>query len=232
LTFFLVATLLVGVSAVAQEVGRKDLTKVGANPLEHKKFKRDSSCDKDTSTGMGGSPCHNYPFELSLLSANPREVQIGGEMIASLRLRNVGYRPASVPWITDPDRIELPDAGGYFRYSESRIVANITSEAGGGAYFFMAVRLYGAEEIPGSLQEIRPGEYVELKIKLVLDCETDQLHCRSLRAGPAKLSFTWINLELSDTYKKCGIESRLITRSLEADSDATAIGVLERAASQ
>lgn len=230
MTSLLVATLLVAASAVAQEVGRIDLTKVGANPLKHKKFKRDASCDKDTSTGMGGEG-FAYPFGLSLLSAAPTEVQIGGEMIVSLRLRNVGYRPVSVPWITDPDQIEQPEADGYFRYSESHFRANIGSEDGGGAYFHMPVYLYGANEIPGSLREIRPGEYVELKIKLVLDCKTKEAQCRSLRTGPARLSFTWVNLELSETYEKCGIVRRDIGIRA-ADSDTAAIRILDRAASQ
>ena len=61
---FVVTTLLVAVSAAAQEVGYKDLTKEDPNRLKHKKFVPDSSCDGGSgSSSMGiGCPAETYPF--------------------------------------------------------------------------------------------------------------------------------------------------------------------------
>lgn len=233
MTCLLVATLLVAVSVAAQEVGYNDLTEVGANPLKYTKFIPDSSCNGGSGGGLGmgiGCPPKTYPFELLLLSVDTSELPIGGEAIVLLRLCNVGRDAALVPWITDSEQIELPDQNGTFNFCEADLRANIVQD-GGTTYFSIPVHLYGAKGIPGSLQEIRPGEYVELKVSLVLDCKTAVLDCRSLRAGSGRLSITWTELDARETYGKCGIESSR-TRIRELTSDAAAISVVGRVTSQ
>jgi hypothetical protein len=128
-----------------------------------------------------------------LLSVDAGELSTGGEAIVLPRLRNVGRDVALVPWMTDPEQIELPDNDGTFNFSEADLRANIAQE-GGTTYFSIPVHLYGAKEVPGSLQEIRPGEYVELKVSLVLDRKTALFDCRSLKRGPGRLSITYTEL--------------------------------------
>ncbi len=234
---FVVGTLLVPASVAAQEVGYKDLTREDPNPLKHKKFVSDSSC-KGVSGGAGGSfdcPRKTYPFQLLLLSVDPSEIQVSGEVIAILRLRNVGHDPALVPWATDPDQIELPDDNGTFDFVEADFAANIVPDGGDArahaGYVQIPVHLYGAKEVPGSLQEVRPGEYVELAIRLVLDCKTEMHQCQSLEPGSARLSFTWTELDSRETYKKCGTESNQ-TEIRQLTSDAAAIRVGEITPSQ
>jgi len=234
---FVVATVVVAVSAAAQEVGYKDLTREDPNPLKYKKFVSDSSC-KGVSGGAGrlfDCPRKTYPFQLLLLSVDPSEIQAGGEVIAILRLRNVGHDPALVPWLTDPDQIELPDDNGTFEFVEADLAANIVPDGGDGrahaGYVQIPVHLYGAKEVPGSLQEVGPGEYFDMAIRLVLDCKTEMHQCQSLEPGSARLSFTWTELNSRETYKKCGTESSKIAIR-ELTSDAAAIRVGEITASQ
>ena len=101
---------------MAQEVGYNDLTEVGANPLKHSQFSPDSRCE-----GGGGGlvsrigcPPQTYPFELALMSVEGSELAIDGEVNVVLRLSNIGRESALVPWLTDPDQIDLPDDTGWF----------------------------------------------------------------------------------------------------------------------
>jgi len=232
-TCLLVATSLVAVSAAAQEVGYNDLTEVGANPLKYTKFLPDSGCSGGSGGGLGvgiGCPPKTYPFELSLLNMDTSELSIGGEAIILLRLRNVGRDAALIPWITDPDKIELPDDNGTFNFSEADLRADIAQDSGT-THFFLPVHLYGAKEVPGSLQEIGPGEYVELKISLVLDCKTAALGCQSLRVGPGRLSITWTDLDTRVTYEKCGTQ-RNESRTRELTSDSIVLSIVGSMASQ
>lgn len=177
-----------------------------------------------------GCPPKIYPFELLLLSVDTSELSMGGEAVVLLRLRNVGRDAALVPWIIDPEQIELPDHNGTFNFSEADLRANIAQD-GGTTYFSIPVHLYGAKEVPGSLQEIRPGEYVELKVSLLLDCKTAVLDCRSLRAGSGRLSITWTELDNRVTYEKCGTE-RSESRTRELTSDSAVVSVVGSSASQ
>jgi hypothetical protein len=227
------ATLLVAASAAAQQVGYNDLTNEGPNPLNYNKFTPDSNCES-----IGGSfgalsecPRKTYPFKLSLLSLDTSELQVGGEVMVLLRLRNVGRDPASVPWITDPDQIELPDDNGTFKFSQADLRANITPDDGGTAYIHGPVHLYGAKGVSGSLQEVRPGEYVELRIVLALDCKNGGFQCQFLKAGPAQLSFTWTELDVRETYEKCRTQGGETTIR-ELTSDTAAVDIIEESASE
>src|SRR5437899_6858303 len=196
---FVVATVVVAASAAAQEVGYKDLTREDPNPLRHRQFIPDSSCHGETvSVGRGtcfDCPPKTYPFQLLLLSVDPSEIQANGEVIVMLRLRNVGHDPALVPWLTDPDQIELPDDNGAFDFVEADLAANIAPDGGDArahaGYVQIPVHLYGAKEVPGSFQEVVPGEYFDMAIRLVLDCKTEMHQCQSLEPGSARLTFAW-----------------------------------------
>lgn len=227
LTFLLAARLLFAGSVPAQEVGYNDLTEVGANPLKHSKFSPDSNCEGGGG-GLGsgiGCPPKTYPFELALMSVEGSELAIDGEVNVALRLSNMGRESAPVPWLTDPEQIELPDENGRFEFSQIDLRADIAQEGGRSGYISIPVHLYGAKKVPGSLQEVRPGEYVEIRIRLVLDSKNEELHFRSLKTGPARLSFTWTEWDFRVAYQRCGIQTRQ-TRIRQLTSDATSMSLV------
>jgi len=206
--YFLIVPILFTVLVLPQGINRKDLTQEAPNPLQHKKFHADSSCDgtaDSRATTAIACPAATYPFVLSLLSVEPTEISIGGDATISLRLTNVGHDPASVPWTTDPDLIELPDENDSYEYLEANLTT-ILVPANGSAYFRIPVRLYGAKQVEGSLQQINPGESVDITIKLVLDCKSEDLHCRFLSPGATKLSITWSEYKRGAVYQKCRID--------------------------
>jgi hypothetical protein len=222
----LLTTLLIALAATAQEVGYSDLTRAGANPLKFKKLMPDSSCN-----GMFGGdevfaigcPAKTYPFELKLLNADTDKLLIGGEAFVLLRLQNVGHEAASVPWIADPDQIELPDENGKFSFLEADMRANITQD-GGTTRFAIPVRLYGAKGAPGTLKVIRPGDYVEFLVSVALNCKTALRGCQSLKFRQGKLSITWTESANRVTYAKCGSSiSKSRTRELTSNSTAVSI---------
>jgi hypothetical protein len=227
LAFLLAAPLLFAGSVLGQEVGYNDLAEVGANPLKHSKFSSDSRCGgRGGGLGSGIScPPETYPFELALMSAEGSELAIDGEVNVALRLSNIGRESALVPWLTDPEQVELPDDNGSFEFSQIDLRADISQEGSRSAYISIPVHLYGAKKVPGSLQEIRPGEYVEIRVRLVLDSENEELHFRSLKAGPARLSFTWTEWDSGVVYERCGIQTRQ-TRIRQLTSDATDMSVV------
>ena len=213
-------------AAAQVEVGYIDLTGVGANPLRYKKFIPDSSCNGTGGGGWGtavGCPPNTYPFKLSLLSVDTSALSGNAAAFVLLRLQNVGHAEASVPWITDPDQIELPDADGKFRYAEAGLTATITQD-GSTTRFIIPAHLYGTKGAPGTLKEIRPGDYVELRAGVVLDCNTAMPDCQSLKAGQGKLSIEWTETDNQVTYQKCGtFGNSSTTRELTSNSTVMSI---------
>ncbi len=194
--------------SAAQGVGYKDLTNEQPNPIIHKRFPAAASC-ADGIIGGGGSfavgcPPATYPFHLSLVSVDRTKFPLGGETTVLLRLENVGHDTAWMPWTTDPDLFERSDATGTYSYVDIDLMANLVEETGN-AYFRIPVHLYGAEEVPGSLWELRPGQWVEVKLKLALDCKHDDCHCMRLGPGPAKLSVTLTESQRMEAYNECSI---------------------------
>jgi hypothetical protein len=232
LTFLLAAPLLFAGSVVAQEVGYNDLTGLGANPLKHSKFRPDSSCKGEGGGVLGiGCPPETYPFELALMTVEGTELAIDGEVNVALRLSNMGRESALVPWFTDPEQIELPDDNGRFEFSQIDLRADISQEGGRSAHISIPVHLYGTRKVPGSLQEIRPGEYVEIGVKLVLDSKNEELRFRSLKTGPARLSFSWTEWDSRVVYERCNIQTRHL-RIRQLTSDATDMSVVGGSASE
>jgi hypothetical protein len=119
----------------------------------------------------------------------------------------------------------MPDENGTFKFSVADLRANILQEGGGTAYINLPVHLYGANEVPAGIQEIHPGEYVELKVKVGLDCKAEGVDCRSVKAGPARLSLTWSEWDARETYEKCSIQS-MRSRTRELTSDLAVINVI------
>jgi len=207
--YFLVVLILIAVLVSAQEFAYKDLTQEPPNPLQHRKFHLDSDCAG--LEGGGGTmslacPAATYPFAFSLLSVEPTEIPVGGEVTLLSRLTNVAHDPASVPWITDPDLVELPDENGSCEYLEADLTSNLVP-ANGSACFRIPVRLYGAKEVEGNLHQINPGEWAEIKIRVVLDCKSEDFRCNFLSPGAAKLRITWSEYKRGAIYQKCRIDN-------------------------
>jgi hypothetical protein len=205
LSLLFLTTLLTVLPTTAQEVGYNDLTGVGANPLKFNKLMPDSGCNGMFGGGEGfaiGCPARTYPFKLKLLNADTNKLSEDSKAFVLVRLQNVGHEDAPVPWITDPDQIELPDANFKFSFAEADMQANIAQD-GGTTRFAIPVRLYGANIVPGALKEIRPGDYVELLISVALNCKAALLGCQSLKSGQGKLSITWTESAYRVTYAKC-----------------------------
>jgi hypothetical protein len=212
--------------AAGQQIDFKDLTQEFPNPLKHEKFQPDNSCGNGGGGGGAysiGCPPATYPFELSLVNVDSNTIPVGGEFMALLRLRNIGHDPASVPWTIDSNQIELPDENGKYQFSQVDIRADLT-QAGGASHIWIPVYLYGSVNANGSLQQIKPGDWVELRVRLVLDCKNESSDCKLLKQGRAKLSFTWTESANTEFYNKCGMESSS-SREGELNSNATDVEV-------
>lgn len=213
--------------ALAQEIDFVDLTTVGPNPLQRTRFIADDSCNGGfVGAAYGiGCPAKTYPFRLLLLNVDNNAIEMGSEVTALLRLENIGHDAALVPIGTDPDEIELPDENGRFRFMEADFSASL-NQASGRNILLLPERLYGSEAAPGTLQAIGPGEYVEITIKLAVDCKHHDPLCQQIEAGPAKLTFSWSESQNEETYEKCGTQSAGI-RTRELTTDEMVVEILQ-----
>lgn len=218
-------TLSVTISP-AQQIDFQDLTRHDPNPLRYKKLISGADCHGGGGSGSAsvGCPPKSYPFELSVINGVPAEIAIGSEATALVRIRNAGHDPAVVPWSADPDMIEAPDETGTYKFLEAEIRASISQE-NGAASFRMPVQLYGSEKAEGSLRRVNPGEWVEIRARLVFDCQLEIFQCKNLKPGPAKISVAWTESSETVTYKDCSIESHSVReRVLTSEAVRVEIG--------
>ena len=189
----------------AGEAGYKDVSRDAFNPLQHRKWHADPSCKTPGGTAgvlIGDPPSSS--LSLSVAGLDTTHLRSGDAVTAVLHIQNVGKDALWLPWADDPELIERPDAKGEFRYSEIGLYAALT-QPGHQAYFHAPVRLYGAPDVLGTMFELQPRNWAQLRIRIPLECKPSPNVCNDLTSGPALLSFHLNESEDTVTYKECSI---------------------------
>lgn len=133
-------------------------------------------------------------------------LKLGTDFIAMLRVQNVGKDSVQLPWLLDPQSLERPGPNGKYEYSDGSFIPSIRPGASFSS-FQVPVRLYGSNDDPDSWISLEPGHWLELRVKLLLSCETALLGCKDLASGDLGVGFVRTESRHSVEYRKCSTAS-------------------------
>lgn len=112
-----------------------------------------------------GGACANVGHSLltpTIVLLDKTSYQIGETISYTVRLENSGHVSYSIPLRTSIREIEPENSHADYSYSEGGLVFELRAQD---AMYFTSggLQLWGSREKPGSMIDLRPGEWVELR---------------------------------------------------------------------
>ena len=148
-----VACIFISLTAIGQEIGYIDLSD---NTF------RGSSRQVRNGGGSCGSSPHaedksRAKFTVTLVSLDKTHYRLGEEVTFEIRILNGGKKSVVVPWTPHLGDIEPADRGAGYRYRVGVVQLSFLDPEG----FELPVfeNLYGAQDAPGSLRQLAPGQW-------------------------------------------------------------------------
>jgi uncharacterized repeat protein (TIGR01451 family) len=161
-------------SAVAQEIGYIDFSGLTV---------RESTRHPRTHGSACGSSPHSRPsrsqVKVTLLSLDKTIYQIGEELTFEVKVQNTGTAPLVIPWTPHFADLEPNDLRAPYKYLAGVVVVQFKDSKQ--HWFALSEALYGATDVPGTLLELRPGQWFTVRGReriqiLVPDWGRDQLN--------------------------------------------------------
>ena len=204
---FALATL-----ALAQMAGSRDLTTAWRAPRERLPAPSAQSCDHvDSSISGPASDEADSPktpgegLALEIREIAPRELQIGKDFLATVRLKNGGPRPVSIPWTVDGEQLERvsPD-GGEEQYEVADISFRLeTGQQRMPMFLDSEGALFAQPQNQQSYLLLQPGAWVEIKLKASVNCGLEDCLGTIQPDDRAVLSAWWYQRILSHRVSGC-----------------------------
>ncbi len=208
----LTAGVLLPHATFGQSVGTRDLTAGFAVPPEHVSSPSPRDCEKVRSSISDGASVENkegHPkavgsLEFSIVSVEPRELVIGEDFVANLRLKNTGPGPVLVPSFSNGEQI----ATGADTNQEQYEVADITFRLVSGknrtpVFLDSNGALFAQPADKSSYLMLNPGNWVDLKIKANVACGAARCLAEIQPDGNAVLSGWWYQRVLTHRVNGC-----------------------------
>jgi len=178
--------VLLAASASAQLIASRDLTSGWRPPSDH--ISLPQSCEKSSSfiadgddasaNGQKDSRAKASPdLELTILSTTPEKLEIDGDFVASVRLKDVGQKAVLIPAVADGEQLQKAEASGT---EEKFEVGDITFRLGTGDHHGAPVflsssgALFANPDDETSYVTLKPGNWVELTIHGSVQCGAAQ----------------------------------------------------------
>src|ERR1700735_239155 len=201
-------TLLLANHAFPQQIASVDLTQrlESTQPTERQKVTPlAEACAEPTGGVFDGVvlPDDKRPREISveftnLSSVNP---QVGSEVVADIRLRNIDKKPINIPWSTDPSVIEKGQSPDHLEWEQGGFEVRLKDHRNNGFVLkSLDMPLYGSKFSPGSQLTIQPGEWVSARMNFKIE---DRYF--GTPEGESRLSVEWEQASRTWTRSKCGV---------------------------
>jgi hypothetical protein len=148
------------------------------------------------------------PISLEIVKLNRESLEVGSEVRAEVRLRNIGSKAITIPWSTDsiiidrgpnPDQLQWEQANFEFtlRDKQNRRIPTSGTE----------VSLYGTKSSEGSLVTVNPSEWVTAIVSFRLEDVYHIMKPVEFPTGDANLFVEWQQESRYWTRLKCGWSS-------------------------
>jgi len=165
------------VSSTSQEAGYKDLVDIELRTAEAR-------------VGLGGGGCggasHEPPpttsLDITLLSLDKSRYVMGDDLEFVVKISNVGNEPVLLPW--DPHEADFEEKAGGDGYRYVSISLLLELSDGRAKELMTGWGLLGSPDVAGSLRELRPGNWVQVRAKSKLEIFSDNEFTHRLYSGP------------------------------------------------
>jgi hypothetical protein len=208
----LLACFALATCAAAQMAGSRDLTAAWRAPRERVPAPRAEDCEHINSsiTGPATDAANSRDsagegLALEIVGLAPVELQIGKDFIATVRLKNGGRKPVSIPWTMDGEQVERvsPD-GGEEQYEVADISFRLESSHERLPIFLDSEgALFAQPENHESYLALEPGAWVELRVKASVNCGLENCLGTIQPDDRAVLSAWWYQRVLSHRVSGC-----------------------------
>lgn len=133
-------------------------------------------------------------FELTIVGVEPALLINGGDFLVTVRLKNAGRASVAVPWEPDPGKIRDSEAAEERGFQEAWIGLSLrtgrhSQELPSG------FALYASFDKSWSLVQLKPGEWITLKVRSALRCPKNDDSCKGISArGTVQLVANWTRI--------------------------------------
>jgi hypothetical protein len=215
--------------SLGQLVATRDLTQP---PLSGPTSSQLGHYDEDykiACNGSGGADGVNLGgaaedhLEFSIVDAKPEAHDAHSRIIVTVRLKNLNvYAPAEIPWEFSPVvpvQIDPRDKTLHYEAVDITVFAKTPKRPSAVDILPGRTNLWAQPGNPAHYLKLKPGEWIELKIPVSVNC--DPVHesvCSTYLSGNAvQLTSRWYQRELTHVRKGCVVtDGAFTTRELES----------------
>jgi hypothetical protein len=157
--------VLAASTILAQEIGYLDLTdRVPRQPIHSPK-----GGGIGGGCGGGGGDSSAIPeISVTLVSIDKRAYSIGEEVTFEVRIENTGRYSIEIPWTPHLGNLEPSDSTRAYTYRSALLVLTLT-DPDSRRSFGLGDTFYGSTEVPGTMEELRPGQSVLIRTRKRLE---------------------------------------------------------------
>ncbi|HKW62609.1 MAG TPA: hypothetical protein VJN89_08705 [Candidatus Acidoferrum sp.] len=161
----------------SQEVGYKDLVGMALREAQELYAGGTGSC-----SGGSHQPPPTTLLDITLLSVDKSAYVMGDDIESLVRISNAGKEPVLLPW--DPHMADFEERadGGDYRYVEISMLLELS--VGENKELIAGWSLSGSQDVAGSLLELQPGGWVQVRAKSKLEIYSDNEFQHRLYSGP------------------------------------------------
>lgn len=164
------------VSSISQEAGYKDLAEIELREA------------KEPIGGGGGScsfsshePAPTTSLNITLISVDQTRYVMGDDVESVVKLTNVGKGPVLLPWDPHTADFEEKALDGDYRYVDISMLLELSD--GREKNLIAGWHLLGSPDVAGSLLELQPGSWVQVRAKSKLQFFSDNEFQHRLYSG-------------------------------------------------
>lgn len=165
------------VSSISQEAGYKDLAEIELREAKEPIGGGSGSCGISSH-----EPAPTTSLNITLMSVDQTRYVLGDDVESVVKLTNVGNGPVLLPWDPHTADFEEKALDGDYRYVGISMLLELSD--GREKFLIAGWHLFGSADVAGSLLELQPGNWVQVRAKSKLQFFSDNEFQHRLYSGP------------------------------------------------
>ena len=215
----------VAVSSISEEAAYKDLVGIELRAVKEPIGGGSGSCG-----GASHEPAPATLLDIIMLSVDKSRYVMGDDVEFMVKLTNAGNEPVLLPWNPHGADFEETAAGDDYRYVSISMLLELSDGREKG--LMTGWSLFGSPDVAGSLLELQPGNWVQVRAKSKLEMFSDDEFLHKLSSGRGtelkiKPSLLADNVTVSHREGKAYLDSQCLKWGITTAGEKT-IHILPR----